>query len=102
MTIKEVTLLKPGTSIYKVTAGKISEYWYIGRHPKSENSVILGSALSVDVVKVFHPRIYRDSVWETDYEVAKEKMWLASVEELNTINDAYFDGSKDLKTLEIK
>ena len=94
MTFEEIISLKPGTDIYRVVTGNIIHYWYIGTHPKSKKRAIFGSALSVDLVKVFHSNTFKSSIWETEYEVAKEKMWLESVENLKSINVTYFDNQK--------
>jgi len=97
MKTSEVGLLTRGTVVYEVFDGKINSFWIIGFHPKCEKTLILGSRGSVSICETRSYHFNDSDNWETDYDIAKEKMWHLYLEKGNSLNDIYFNGSKHFK-----
>ena len=96
MKLKEITFLEltPGQLVYKIINGEITSYNYLGIHPKYKECIIMGSTNNVFKAKVFHVSQHVSTIWEVDYEIAKEIMWEQLLNNLNSVNETYFEGLK--------
>ena len=95
MKIEEIIKLPLGTKVFLVENAEIQAWQTLGFHPVYKKYFYLCGNGSVEKVKTINlDKKYENSVWETDYDMAKQLMWEQLKKKVSVINDIYMKGEK--------
>ena len=97
MSIHEIIKLPLGTKIYRIYEGKIKAMCLLAPCPKFPDKYFyfINDYAHTDSFGVYIPK--DNYHYEVEYEIAKEVMWEQKIEELEDVNEVYFNNKKELK-----
>jgi hypothetical protein len=101
MTIQEISKLPLGTKVYKIWNGEIHSFQTLAFDAKDSNYFYLISGNNhTDAQGYYLPT--SGGIWESDYVKAKEIMWQQIIDQVESKNRIYFEGTKDVDFREVK
>jgi hypothetical protein len=97
MTTQEISLLSPGTIVYRVCEdASLKQYVLLGLNPIAKNICYFADFNHPINSESFFLTEY-DVVWEVDYNKAKELVWKQLKLIVDLKNIAFFNGKKIFK-----
>jgi len=98
MTAAEITKLPLGSMVFLIHEAKIEAWETLGFHPKYNQYFYLCGNGSISKTKTLFTGSseFQQSVWETDYDKARQIMWEQLKKKIYSINMIYMEGKESL------